>query len=345
MRDMHNLSVVITGASSGVGRCIAHAFARRGARAALAARNAEALEEVARECRDLGGEAAPIPTDVTDDGAMRRLAEAAADRFGGIDVWVNNAGVGAIGRFDEVPIEAHRRTIETNLLGYMYGAHAVLPHFIRQRHGVLVNNISVGGYIPTAYAAAYGASKFGLRAFSNALRQEVRAWPDIHVCAVYPFFMDTPGVQHAANYTGREIKPAPPVFAPERTAEAIVRLVRYPRKTVLVGTVTKLAVAGYQLAPGLYEWGMARMIEAWLGVAKPSADTEGAVFKPMPGTAGVHGDWRWDLPRGRSGGLMALGLAAGLVGAGLAIAGSRRRSGPDDRRRYRQHPSGGGMPG
>ncbi len=345
MRDMHNLSVVITGASSGVGRCTAHAFARRGARVALAARNAEALEGVARECRELGGEAVPIPTDVTDEDAMRRLADQVADRFGGIDVWVNNAGVGAVGRFDEVPIEAHRRTVETNLLGYMYGAHAVLPHFRRQGHGVLINNGSVGAFMPTPYAASYAASKFGVRAFSNSLRQELKGWPDIHVCAIHPFMMDTPGVQHGANYTGVELKAAPPAYDPRRTAEAIVELVVHPRRQVLLGIMTKLTAAGYTLTPALLEWGMARFMEGWFSYADPSPATDGNLFEPKPGPLAVHGGWRWDLPRGRSGGLVALGLAAGLLGAGLAIAGSRRRSRSDGGRRYGQRPSGGGMPG
>jgi short-subunit dehydrogenase len=124
---------------------------------------------------------------------VQDLADRAAARFGGIDVWVNNARIGAVGRFHEVPIEAHRKVIETNLLGYMYGASAVLPYFIGQRSGVLINNVSVGGFLPTPYAASCAASKFGARVFSNSLRQELRRWPDIHVCALYPFFMDTPG--------------------------------------------------------------------------------------------------------------------------------------------------------
>lgn len=324
MRDFKGLNVVITGASSGAGRCTAHAFARRGARLVLAARAAEPLEQAASECRKLGGEAVAIETDVTDAGAVRKLAEEAARRLGGIDVWVNNAGVGAVGRFHEIPIEVHRRTIETNLMGYLHGAHAALPFMLRQGRGVIINNVSIGGFVPTPYSASYGASKFGARAFSNALRQELKDWPDIHVCAVYPFFMDTPGVQHGANYTGRKLQPAPPVFAPEKTAEAIVRLVHRPKREVIVGAITKLAAVGYGAAPSLVEWGLARSMEAYFAQAERRPRTDGNIYRPMPEKAAVHGGWRWNWPRGRSGEVLALGLATAVV-AGIAATASNRK--------------------
>jgi NAD(P)-dependent dehydrogenase (short-subunit alcohol dehydrogenase family) len=146
--------VVITGASSGIGRATALAFARQRARLVLAARNAEALELVAAQCSRLGAQTLVVPTDVADAKAVRALAAAALRRFGGIDVWVNNVGVGAVGRFEATPMEAHRRIIESNLLGHMHGAHAVLPHFRNQGSGVLVNMISLGGWLPTPYAGA-----------------------------------------------------------------------------------------------------------------------------------------------------------------------------------------------
>jgi short-subunit dehydrogenase len=318
MADMDDLAVVITGASSGVGRATAHAFARRGANLVLTARAPGPLEAAAAECESLGGRAVAFPADVASPYAMRRAADVAVGRFGGLDVWVNNAGLGVVGRFHEAPIEAHRRVIETNLLGYLHGAHAALPHFIERQQGVLINNVSIGGFIPTPYAAAYAASKFGVRAFSNSLRQELRAWPDIHVCAVYPFFMDTPGVQHGANYTGRALQPAPPVYAPEKTAEAIVNLVERPRREVMVGAVARLAKLEYQLAPRLVEWGLARFLEAYLRQAEPSPVTAGNLYEPMPEQAGVHGGWRWSLP-GSTGPALALGFI-GAVAAGIMLA-------------------------
>lgn len=318
-------AVVITGASSGVGRAAAYAFARLGAKLALAARGAEALREAAEDCRRLGGQAIAVPTDTRDPEAVHRLAGIAAETWGGIDVWVNNAGTGAVGRYWEVPLEAHRAVIETNLLGYMHGAYAALPYFLDQGRGVLINNISIGGHVPTPLAAAYAASKFAVRAFSASLRQELAPWPGIRVCAVYPYFLDTPGVQHAANYTGRSLKPAPIVYPPERVAEVIVRLAERPRNEVVVGAMAKLAVLQHRLLPGLVEWGIARSGMVYLDHADPAPITQGRVFAPLPAPMRVHGGWR------RPGERTAVLALVGLAAAGLAAWGMSRPSLPPPR--------------
>ena len=270
MRDLRSGTIVITGASSGIGRATAHAFARRGARLVLCARGVEALEEAISECRRLGALAIGVPTDMRDAAAVRRLASTAADTFGGIDVWVNNAGGGAVGPFWQVPLDAHQATIELDLLGYVYGAHATLPYFLEQGSGVLINNVSIGGLMPTPFAASYAAAKAGVRAFSRSLGLELNDHPGIYVCAVFPPFVDTPGIQHAANYSGRAVKPGPLTVAPERVAEVIVGLARRPRAEVVIGLTGKLAHLQHMLAPRLSDAVFARGARALFRAAAPA---------------------------------------------------------------------------
>jgi NADP-dependent 3-hydroxy acid dehydrogenase YdfG len=167
-RILRTKTIVITGASSGVGRATALAFANYGAKLVLAARREDALKELVKACKEQGGLAIGVPTDVTDAEAMQNLATIANEFGGGIDVWFNNAGVLAAGPFETTPIEVHQQVIETNLLGYMKGAHAILPYFKNQQKGVLINNISVGGWFPVPYGVSYSASKFGLCGYSEA---------------------------------------------------------------------------------------------------------------------------------------------------------------------------------
>ncbi len=309
------MSVVITGASSGIGRATALAFARQGARLTLAARRGGRLAVVARECERLGGKAQYLETDVTSAEAMRGLAQAAIRRYGDVDVWVNDAGVGAVGRFTDVPIQAHEQTINTNLIGYIHGAHAILPHFQKRGHGILINVVSFGAFVAAPFAAAYTASKFGLRGFSESLRGELQDYPDIHICDIFPGFVNTPGIAHAGNYTGHEIHAKAP-DQPEAVARAIVRVARHPRDKTSVGPIAKLAPLGYALAPGLARWAMARFMQVGLSRTPKQAPTSGALFRPMRDTPPPQ--------RHGNGAAVGGGLAALVVAAGAALVYGRR---------------------
>lgn len=307
--DLRNKVVVITGASSGIGRAAAQAFAAAGARLALAARSQAALEIAARECVEAGGEAIPVPCDVTDAEQVLHLAETARQHFGGIDVWINDAGVHLLGRLDEVPLEDFRQVIEVNLMGTVHGCRAALPVFRSQGAGVLINIGSMAGTVGQPYAAAYVASKWAVRGLSEALRMEVMNQPGIHVCAVLPPSIDTPLFQHAANYAGRAVQPIPPVLSPEQVADTIVAVARRPVREAFIG-MSRLAVVAHTLAPGATERVMSRIASRRHFQRRASGPSQGNLYAPKADS--VHGGWGGEPSHA--------GRNAALVAAGIAVA-------------------------
>ncbi len=317
---LRNKTVAITGASSGMGLAAAHAFAHRGANLVLAARRDEPLRQAARDCEALGVRAIAVPADVTDPAQMNALAQAAVDRFGGIDIWINNAGLSLWGPFVGISIEAQNRLVEVNLMGVMNGTHAALPHMLSAGgRGVIINMASIGGRIPMPFAAAYSASKFGVKGFTEALRYELAAESNIEVCGLYPSFVDTPTNIHSSNYTGRTLRPVPPVLDPERLAEAMVSLALRPRRALHVGIHHALA-APYALAPEVIGRLMGRAACRFLMESGPPAENfDGTLFEPVRDGVGVRGGW--GLPerrRARNGALTAL---IGIAGASVLLAG------------------------
>ncbi|MFN5410508.1 SDR family oxidoreductase, partial [Bradyrhizobium sp.] len=335
MRDLRGTRVVVTGASSGIGRATALALAREGASVVLAARRENVLKDVALECETLGGRAIAVATDVTDADAVKRLAEQAVRTFGGVDVWINNAGTGVFGPYQDADMALHRKTVEVNLLGMMNGAYAVLPIFLRQRRGTLINNISLGGWAPTPFAAAYTASKFGLRGFSASLRQELTAHKDVHVCSVFPAMVDTPGFIHGANVSGRHLDPGPLLYRPEDVAETFVQLVRTPRDEVAVGWPARLGQISYALARRPTEQLMSTAFRFLLSRANSAPRSTGAVLAPITAGTAVSGGWlgRKKLPP--AGQLSRIGLAVGIGGIALMLLARRRR--PPSAPRPRAH--------
>jgi short-subunit dehydrogenase len=272
--------VVITGATSGVGRATALEFARYRCTLILAARQQNELEEVAAICNKLGAKALAVPTDVSQAESVNNLAKAAIAFGGQINVWVNVAGVVVMGEFNAVPLAEHEQVIRTNLLGSVYGAYAVLPYFKQQQFGTIINMNSVGGWVATPYSVAYSVSKFGLRGYSEALRAELYRFPHIHICDVFPAFLDTPGTRHAGNYIGKVLKPVPPVYPTTKIASTIVSLAIHPRNSVTVGAMAYLVRLSNAMLPGVAEWFIAKGLETYLKVGDDAPMTSGNILHP-----------------------------------------------------------------
>ncbi|HYF89218.1 SDR family oxidoreductase [Azospirillum sp.] len=322
------LVVVITGASSGIGRATAHAFARRGAAVVLAARREDMLAEAERECRQLGGEALAVPTDVAKEHAVEELAQRAVERFGRIDVWFNNAGVGVFGRIEDIPTDAWHRVIQTNVLGTMHGAKTAMRRFLAQGHGVLINNASIVGRLAKPDSTAYATSKFAIRGLSESLRQEVLDQPDIHICTILPSVIDTPFFQHAANYSGHRVRAAPPVYTPEKVARTVLELVEHPRAETIIGGAGKVGALLKRLSPSVTTRLNGRALHRGFLAEDPSDPTSGTLFRPMRDGRAVYGGWR----KGPNNGGAPL-LALALVGVPLGLLAWRRWQPSANRRR------------
>jgi NAD(P)-dependent dehydrogenase (short-subunit alcohol dehydrogenase family) len=320
--------VLITGASSGIGRAAAHRFAEGGASLVLAARSATDLQTAAEECRQRGAEVIAVPTDVGVEAQVRELARAAVERFGRIDTWVNNAGVIAYGYFEDMPSKVFDGVLRTNLLGQVYGARAALEQFGRQGSGVLINLSSVWGRVTSPYVVPYVVSKHGIRAFSECLREGIAAGEHagrIHVCTVLPESVDTPIFQHAANYCGKEAKPVAPVVDVDRAARAIVGSVRRPRPERTVGFTGHAIAAATGLIPRrLFERVAGRLFaRAALGT-KDQAPKSGNVLGSEPELNSVDGGWR-NGSRSRPARVAAITAAVGAPAAAVGLMARRAR--------------------
>lgn len=285
---------VVVGASSGLGRGAAVKLASYGANVVLAARRADVLDEVAAEARARGGQALAVATDVSKPDQVEALARAALARFGRIDVWINDAAVAAIGRFEDVPVEDHARIVDVNLKGVIYCSHAALQQFRHQGFGTLVNIASVEGRVPLAYHASYAATKAAIIGLDSALVQELRlAGPDaIQVATVLPWAIDTPFWEHTANYSGG----TPRIYTMDGASEvvdAIVWVSIHPTKEYAVGWKAAGAVLGERVWPGLAERVAADLVHtSQITTAPPAPPTDGSLFTPVPAGTAVEGTAR-----------------------------------------------------
>lgn len=306
--------VVVTGASSGIGRATALRFASEGASLVLAARRAQALAAVAAECEQAGGRAVAVPTDVTDEAAVDALAARAVEEFGRIDVWVNDAAVSVFAPLVEAPIDDVRRVLDVNVLGYVYGTRAALREMLQQGRGVIVNVASVQGEVPTPYAAPYSMSKAAVRALGSSVRSELglQKARHVHVVTVLPATIDTPFFSHPANYTGRRVLAMPPVYPPDSVAKVIVKATRRPKAEIAVGPIAKALVRQHRRHPEVVEGQLALQTDTLhLSRTEDAPATTGNLYEPSadPEDATVTGGWH-GAGRSQARVVAALGVAA-----------------------------------
>jgi short-subunit dehydrogenase len=315
--------VVITGASSGIGRAAALRIARRGGSLALCGRSSEPLLEVARQCEAAGAAVHVEALDVSDETAVEAFAAATVERFSRIDVWVNNAGVIAYGEFQGMPADVFRQVIETNLMGQVHGARAALRHFRKRGSGVLITMSSVWGRVSSPQVAPYIVSKSAVRAFAECLRGELAGEPDIHVTTMAPQAVDTPIFDRGGNFSGRRIRPIPPLLSPEEIAAGIEACAEDPKREVNYGRAGRLLEVLYALAPALYRRLAHPAFVRGTFAVRPAAPSAGNVLAPTAPHA-VDGGWRRRRPSS-----LKRAFGASVIGALGGLMGRRRRTGAD----------------
>ncbi|MDY3560432.1 SDR family oxidoreductase [Gemmata sp. JC673] len=251
LKKLSEQVVVITGASSGIGLATAEAAAEQKAKLVLAARSEAALKDIVARITAAGGEAVAVTCDVSDRAQVEAVAAAAVQRFGRIDTWVNNAGIGIYGRLDEVSEEDHRRVFDVNYFGLVNGSLAALPHL--KKGGALINVGSEVSESAFPLLGSYVASKHAVKGFTDSLRIEVedvdRA--PVSITLIQPTAVDTPFPEHAGNYLPNEPKLPDPKIDPRQVAEAILDAAQNPTRDKRVGTMAKVSTTLATLFPGL----------------------------------------------------------------------------------------------
>lgn len=246
LKKLDEQTVVITGASSGIGLVTARMAARRGARLVLAARSKGALQQLTEEIKAQGGQALYVVADVAERADVEKIAAEATRHFGGFDTWVNNAGVSIYGKMPDVAVEDHRRLFETNFWGLVYGSFTAARH-LKQHGGALINVGSTLSDRAIPLQGMYCASKHAVKGFTDALRMELEEEnAPVSVTLVKPAAIDTPYTEHAKNYMEVEPLNPPPVYAPEVVAEVILHCAEHPVREMFAGGGGKaLSAFGY----------------------------------------------------------------------------------------------------
>jgi NAD(P)-dependent dehydrogenase (short-subunit alcohol dehydrogenase family) len=286
-------TVLITGASSGIGRATAIELAGRRARLVLVARGQKALDEAAAEVRAAGAAAVIVcPADVNDEAAIRSTVESAVEEFGRLDVVVHAAQVMAYGRIEDLPREVYEAVVDTAVHGTANVARVVLPVFRRQGAGHLVVINSLLGSIAAPLLGSYVVGKWGQLGLIRVLQQETRDAPGISVSAVQPGSVNTPIYVQAASWVGSTGRPPPPVYSPQRVARTIVSTLDRPRRIVQAGLLNPVITAAFQLLPGVYDRLVGPLLQRLAVADDEVPPTEGNVFQSRPEGNATEGRWR-----------------------------------------------------
>jgi short-subunit dehydrogenase len=292
-----SLVVIVTGASSGIGRATSILLSRRGMRVVLASRSRDALEGARLECRD--GATHVVPTDVASATDVENLFRETVARFGRVDAVVHSAAVLAYGRFEDVPAEVFDQAMAVTLSGTANVARAALRQFADQGGGHLVVVGSLLGKIATPYMSSYVTAKWAVHGMVRCLQIEARETPGVEVSLVSPGAVNTPVYLQAGTYAGVHGRPPPPVVSAERVARAIERRLQHPARDRNVGPANALTVAGFRLAPSVFDRIVTPLMRLG-GLAEPALPTPGNVLHPRPERESAHGPWPGVLGRLRA---------------------------------------------
>lgn len=321
MKAPPHRTVVITGASAGVGRATAIAFARRGWAVALLARGHQGLEDTRREVEQAGGKPIALSADVADADAVNAAAERVVSAWGSIGVWVNNAMATVFAPVEDVSPAEFRRVTEVTYLGQVHGTLAALQHMRRQRCGTIVQVGSALAYRSIPLQSAYCAAKAAARGFTDSLRSElIHEGSPVRLTMVHLPAVDTPQFDWARSRLPRKLQPVPPIHNPTVAAEAIVKAARLAPRELWVGRPTIQAILGTMIAPGLLDGIMAR--RAWGGqmTDEPAVTRPDNLFEPIARNREAQSRFSaFAKPRAV---VASASLVRGIVGAaGVALVG------------------------
>jgi NAD(P)-dependent dehydrogenase (short-subunit alcohol dehydrogenase family) len=312
--------VVVTGASSGLGRAVARGAAERGARVVVTARSAEALDNCVRELQAFGAQALAVPADHAVEDEVHQVVERAFERFGRIDTVVASAFVSVFGEFEQLEMDELRRVLDVNFLGRIYLLQAALPH-LKETRGTFIDVNSALAYRGIPLQAPYCATKAALRGFLESVRVEQRKHETgVDICVVLPGAINTPHFDRVRQKIGYQPQPVPPIYQSEPFAEAVLHCAEHPVRELPVGWGAQKLLWGQKLAPRVADRVLVRT--GWQGQHTGEPKPVGApdnLFETLPGDPGAHG--RFDDGARDSTLWTSLRLRRWLVGGAVAAAG------------------------